>query len=199
MALLNPVSRGGLTGSGQRPGRAWLALIRWLVIACPAAFVQAAPIQEYQIKAVFLFNFAQFVDWPPATFPDEKSPLIIGVLGKDPFDGSLEEAVRGETVNGRPLLIRRYSRIEEIGECEILFISRSEAGRLERIFNALKGRSTLTVGDSDGFAQQGGMIRFVTEQNKVRFRINLESAKAASLTISSKLLRPANIIVPGKD
>jgi hypothetical protein len=155
--------------------------------------------REYQIKAVFLFNFAQFVDWPPLTFADEKSPLIIGVLGKDPFDGSLDEAVRGEKVNGRPLVIQRYRRVEEIAACQILFISRSEASRLGGILESLKGRSTLTVGDVDGFAQLGGIIRFVTEQNKVRFRINLESAKAANLTISSKLLRPANIVAPGKD
>jgi hypothetical protein len=196
MAVLIP------SGVRRRPRRWWVLPV--LLLSTSRVLPAQSPdlpvlSREYQIKAVFLFNFAQFVDWPPLTFADEKSPLIIGVLGKDPFDGSLDEAVRGEKVNGRPLVIQRYSRAEEIGDCQILFISRSEAGRLGGILERLKGRSVLTVGDVDGFAQLGGIIRFVTEQNKVRFRINLQSAKAANLTISSKLLRPANVVAPGKD
>ena len=176
------------------------ALLALLLIAAPAFSAQTtSSFGEYQIKAVFLFNFAQFVEWPPGTFADNGRPLVIGVLGKDPFEGSLEEAVREEKVNGRPFTVERYNRIEDIENCQILFISHSESGRLERIFDVLKGRSILTVGDADQFASRGGMIRFVTEQKKIRFRINLESAKAANLTISSKLLRPANIVQPGKD
>ena len=160
---------------------------------------QTAPAKEYQVKAVFLYNFAQFVEWPEAAFPDAQTPLVIGVLGEDPFGGYLEETVRGEKVNNRPLVIERYRRAEEIGICHILFISRSEADRLEKIFAELKGRNILTVGDFDGFTKSGGMMRFVTEKNKTRLRINLEAAKAARLTISSKLLRPAEIITSGKD
>jgi len=158
---------------------------------------QTAAAGEYQLKAVYLFNFAQFVEWPPQAFTDSQAPLIIGVLGEDPFGAFLDETVRDERVNNRPLAVQRYRRVEEIKSCHILFISRSETDRLGQIFARLKGRSVLTVGDGDGFAQHGGMIRFVTEKNKIRLRINLEAAKAASLTISSKLLRPAEIVNPG--
>jgi hypothetical protein len=138
-----------------------------------------------------LFNFAQFVDWPPKAFPEAQTPLVIGILGEDLFGSYLDETVRGEKVNDRPLVVQRYHRIGEIKTCHVLFISRSESARLEEILASLKGRSILTVGDTDDFALRGGMIRFVTEKNKIRMRINLEAVKAANLTISSKLLRLA--------
>ena len=175
----------------------------WLVAFAPALTAwrdlpaQTAPAQEYQLKAVFLFNFAQFVEWPPQAIPDRQVPLVIGVLGEDPFGAYLDETVRDEKVNNRPLAVQRYRRVEEIKSCHVLFISRSESDRLDEIFAGLKGRNILTVSDADGFAQRGGMIRFVTEKNKIRLRINLDAAKAANLTISSKLLRPAEIVGPG--
>ena len=177
----------------------WIVLFVLLFSSGPSLTAQAAPSAEYQLKAVFLFNFAQFVEWPTEAFPQEHTPLIIGVLGEDPFGAYLDETVRGEKVNDRPLAVQRYRRVDEIKTCHILFISRSEGDRLEPIFASLRGRNTLTVGDAVGFAQRGGMIRFVTEKNKIRLRINLEAAKAAHLTISSKLLRPAEIVAPGKD
>ena len=177
----------------------------WLVASAVAlADLRDLPAQptsagEYQLKAVFLFNFAQFVEWPPQAFPDRQAPLVIGVLGEDPFGAYLDETVRDEKVNNRPLAVQRYRRVEEIKSCHVLFISRSETDRLEQILAGLKGRSILTVGDAEGFAQQGGMIRFVNEKNKIRLRINLDAAKAAKLTISSKLLRPAEIVNPGSE
>ena len=158
----------------------------------------AAP-GEYQVKAVFLFNFSQFVDWPAASFADGRSPLVIGVLGNDPFGASLDEIVHGETVNGRPLAVRRYQSIDQVDNCHILFIDRSQAGQLGAVFAALKERSVLTVGDFDGFTRRGGIIRFVTIANKIRLRVNLAAAQQAQLTISSKLLRPAHIVAPGED
>lgn len=155
---------------------------------------QAAVSREYEIKAIFLYNFAQFVDWPPGAFRDENAPVVIGVLGEDPFGTSLDEAVRGETVKGRPLVVRRFSRIEDVTTCHVLFISQSETARLGQIMAALKGRSILTVGDTEEFSRRAGMIRLATENNKVRLRINVDAAKAADLAISSKLLRPAEIV-----
>jgi len=160
-------------------------------IAQPAAVV---PAKEYQVKAAFLYNFAQFVDWPPQAFPDAQTPLVIGVLGADPFGAFLDDTVRGEKVNNHPMEIQRFRRVEEIKTCHVLFISRSEAAQLEQILASLKGRNILTVGDTDGFAQGGGMIGLVTEKNKTRLKINREVAKAAGLTISSKLLKPAELV-----
>jgi hypothetical protein len=202
MALLSSTQR--REASRENPSgrpRGWLSFMLLLFLA-PAGFGAESPApapQEYQIKAVFLFNFAQFVTWPSSAFPDAESPLVIGVLGKDPFAGALDEAVRGEKMKERSFLIQRYSRVEEIQSCHILFISRSEAARLPAILGAIRGRSILTVSDADSFAEQGGMIRFVMEQNKVRFRINLEAAKAADVVLSSKLLRPADVVTPGKN
>lgn len=161
--------------------------------------VQSAPTTEYQVKAAFLFNFAQFVEWPTNTFPETRTPLVIGVLGQDPFGGYLDEIVRGERVNNRPLTVQRYRRVEEIKTCHVLFISRSEEDRLDQILASLKYRKILTVADADSAARRGVMIRFVTEQRKIRLKVNLEAARAANLTISSKLLRLAEIVTAGSD
>ena len=155
--------------------------------------------KEYQVKAVFLFRFAQFVEWPPSAFPEPRTPLVIGVLGHDPFGTYLDDIVQGETVNNHPLAVHRYATVEEITTCHILFISRSEDARLERVLVGLKGRDILTVGDAERFSTRGGMIRFVTEQGRIRLRINLKAAEAANLKLSSKLLRPAEIVSPGNE
>jgi hypothetical protein len=148
------------------------------------------------VKAVFLFNFAQFVDWPADAFSGPATPLVIGVLGEDPFGDFLDQTVRHEHVGGRPFQVRRYQSVDEIKTCHILFINRSEGDRPEDILAGLKHRPLLTVSDANGFAQRGGMIRFVTERNRIRLQLNLEAAEAAHLTISSKLLRVAEIVTP---
>ena len=160
---------------------------------------QTAPSKGDQVKAVFLFNFAQFVEWPPQAFAEAQAPLVIGVLGEDPFGAFLDETVRGEKVNNRPLVVQRYRRVEEIKTCHILFISKSEVDQLDQIMAALRGRNTLTVGDVEGVSRQGVMIQFSTVKNKTRLKINLEAARAAKLTISSKLLRSAEIVSSEKN
>lgn len=176
----------------------WLAL-GLLAFSSPRPAAAAPPAPEYQLKAVFLFNFAQFVEWPDAAFAQPDSPLVIGVLGTDPFDGYLDDLVKGEKVGVRPIAIRRYSRIEQVSGCHILFVCASEARNVTQIVAALKGRSILSVSDIDRFAMRGGVVRFAREEGKIRLRINLEAAKAAGLTISSKILRPEMIVVPGGD
>jgi hypothetical protein len=109
----------------------------------------------------------------------------------------LDEAVRGEQIDQHPLQVRRFRSVGEIGECQILYIDSSESGQLPQILAALEHRNTLTVSDLDGSSQRGVMIQFVTENNRIRLRINVESARAAGLTISSKLLRTAEIVTTG--
>lgn len=155
--------------------------------AC-AGTAQAASANEYQIKAAFLFNFAKFVVWPSGAFADAKTPLVIGVLGQDPFGSYLDETVRGELVDNRQLVIQRYHSPGEIRNCHVLFISRSEAGHLNQIVSSLRSRNILIVTDANG-GDGGVIIRFVTEGNRIRFKIDAQAAKAANLTISSKLLR----------
>ena len=149
---------------------------------------------EYQLKAVFLFNFTQFVEWPPAAFGDAQSPMSICVLGTDPFGPYLDEVIQGEKINGRTLLVEHIKQNDDIGRCHILYVSRSEEPRIEQILKQLDDHSVLTVSDIEGFAEKGGVIGFFTAGSKIRFRINVASAKRADLTISSKLLRPAEIV-----
>jgi hypothetical protein len=162
-----------------------------LFVAVAFSFVgsaQAGPAGEYQVKAAFLFNFAKFVSWPPHAFPDANTPFVIGVLGQDPFGSHLDDTVRGERINNRQLVVRRYHSAAEINNCQVLFISRSESDRLDQIVGVLKNRALLIVTDAEA-GKRGVIIRFVTEGNRIRFRIDADAAKAANLTISSKLLR----------
>lgn len=198
MAVLATAEGAGWLFRWTREGLRWLLLLSLLQgVFLHGATTAAAVFGEYQIKAVFLYNFAQFVEWPATAFANETTPLVIGVLGDDPFDGVLDAAVKEEKLGQRPLEIRRFGRVEEISTCHILFISRSESARLDRILSSLRDRSVLTVSDMEDFTRRGGIIRFLTENKKVRMRINLDGAKRVGLTISSKLLRPAEIVQEG--
>jgi hypothetical protein len=182
-------------------------LLGWLSLALGIAAVLLVTLRrdapaattrspEHQIKAAFLFNFAQFIEWPTNALPQPQSPLVIGILGPDPFGTALDEIVRGEAVKGHPLVIQRYRQAEDVGACHILFVNEADPTRLERIIARLNGRNILTVGDAEAFTQRGGMIRFFTEQNKIRLEINAGAAQKAGLTISSRLLRLARIVSP---
>src|SRR2546426_3168378 len=155
MALLRVFARRRVNRSRQGLSRIWWVMAGLVFSGALDSPAQTPPAPEYQVKAVFLFNFAQFVEWPANAFPETRTPLVIGVLGEDPFGAYLDETVRGEKVNDQSLAVQRYRRVEEIKTCHVLFISRSEADRLEQIFNGLKGRNILTVGDCDGFAPRG--------------------------------------------
>jgi hypothetical protein len=175
--------------------RATVATLLLLVSAAPLA-AQAARPSEYQVKAVFLFNFAQFVDWPAEAFADSRAPLVIGVLGEDPFGGFLDQTVSAERLGGRPFEVRRYRAVDEVAACHILFINRPAGERLDEVLASLRNRPILTVSDLDGFAKRGGMIRLLTDKGRIRLEVNLEAAQAAHLTISSKLLRVAEVVTP---
>jgi hypothetical protein len=185
MALLSRPTR---TGVGL--WRLMLALLTGLGLYLPC--VAAAP--EYQLEAVFLFHFAEFVEWPAQAFSDAQAPLTICVLGEDPFDGYLDETVRGEKVNDRPLEVRRYRTLDQIGTCHILFISGSEQQRMGQVLAGLKGHSILTVSDSEGFERAGGMISLELAGNRIQMQVNPDAAKAADLKLSSKLLAAAKIV-----
>ena len=151
--------------------------------------------KEIQVKAVLLFRLTQFVQWPESRFETSESPIVIGILGKDPFGDSLRIAVRGETSQNRPITILPLDRTEQAKSCHLVFISQSEASRVREITTALAGNAVLTVSDMENFVRGGGgMVRFYTEQNKVNLRINNETARAAGLVLDSRLLRMADIV-----
>ena len=172
---------------------ALLALLLVINAASTETFAAAVP-GEYQVKAVFLFNFTHFVEWPADAFTGPQAPFVIGVLGQDPFGSALDEAVRGETVNGRPLVIQRYTGVADLKPCQILFIDRSVDGEMEKALASLGHQRTLTVSDLDSGTPRAVIIRFLNENQKIRLQINVDSARSAGLTISSKLLRPAQVI-----
>jgi hypothetical protein len=149
---------------------------------------------EYQIKAAFLFNFVKFVDWPADTFKDEKYPITFCTVGEDPFGGTLDEVVSGKMSGNHSIRVQHYKLPKDILGCHILFIGSQQKKFIAAILDHLKNSPVLTVGESDGFVQQGGMIGFVLEEDKLRFDINLDSARAAKLKISSRLLSLAKIV-----
>ena len=180
----------------SRPHFYRAALILLLALT-PSHSPAAPPAKEYDVKAVFLFNFAQFVEWPESSFASKDSPVVLGVLGNDPFGASLDQAVRGKSVDNRPMEVRRFRSVEEVKDCNILFVSSSEMTRLRSVLEALKGNDILTVGETDQFAREGGMICFVEREGRIRLLVNLEALQAAKLTVSSKLLRVAEIVSQG--
>lgn len=152
---------------------------------------QDTPPTEYQIKAAFLFNFAKFVDWPPAAFSEPSSPVVIGVLGKNVFGDALDKTLqnmRSKSINNHPVLLKMFHSVAEVTNCHVLFISTSEKGRLAKTLAALQGMNILTVSEMDDFISAGGMINFVIQDDKVHFEINNAAAEKAGLKISSKLL-----------
>jgi hypothetical protein len=170
--------------------------VRILVLLVLLSPQERDPVPVYALKAAFLYNFATFVEWPPETFPDARAPFTVGVLGRDPFGDLLEETFRGKTVGGRRIAVKRSRDVDDLRSCQLVFLPEGEA--TARALNALKGASVLTVGESDGFAEDGGCVNFYIDGLRVRFEINPEAAKRANLKISSKLLRLARLVAERK-
>jgi hypothetical protein len=143
---------------------------------------------EYEVKAAFIYNFAKFIEWPSNASPSPSEPMVIGILGRDPFGGEIDRAVAGKTVNGRRLVIKRFPALESYEYCHILFVSSSERNNLSRILATVANSGVLTVSETERFAQIGGIINFTTVENRIRFEINQAAAERAGLKISSKLL-----------
>ena len=187
-------------GSVRHPAsRFAVAALIALVSVAGARWVsaQANPSSEYQVKAAFLFHFAQFVDWPPEAFKDAASPLTYCTVGGDPFHGALDASLNGKVIEGRPVRVMHFREAQEIQGCQVLFIGTAEKKFISGALANLKGAPILTVGESENFAQEGGMIGFFLEDNKVRFEINLTAAEHAKLKVSARLLSLAKTVLGG--
>lgn len=156
---------------------------------------QAPTVSEYQLKASISYSFINFVEWPADSFGSHTTPLVLGVLGDDPFDGALDQLIRGKNLNGRPVTVKHFKWGQNLRECHLLFISAAEQKRLPQILANLRGSSVLTVSDINSFCQQGGAIELVLENNKVRVIINVNVAEQSRLHISSKLLSLAKLVI----
>ncbi len=161
----------------------------------PVARAQA--IYEYDLKAVLLYNFTRFVEWPLETFAQRDTPWVIGILGRDPFGRVLDNVVRPETFQNRRIVVERYRDVAAVRSCHILFVAASEKDNLPRILAALRGRPILIAGDYEGFALDGGMIGFKKNPvGKIELRINLPAIRESGLIVSAKLLRVAEVVMP---
>lgn len=157
------------------------------------------PALEYQVKAAFLYNFAKFVEWPAEKFPAIDSPVIIGVVGADPFGSVVDRTVQGKTINGRPLIVQRFGPGEDYRRCHILFIGRSLKDSAATILTEVKSESILTVSEIENFARRGGMIGLVVVDESVKFEVNLPAAERANLKVSSKLLSVARAVIRAQE
>jgi hypothetical protein len=149
---------------------------------------------EYEVKAAFLFNFAKYTEWPAGSFADDRAPLTFCVLGDNPFGKGLE-SFRSKTVKNRPVAFREIADPHAAGACHVLFISASEQKRIDAHLASLRNLAVLTVSDTKKFAQSGGMIGFVTVDDKIRFEVNSRAANQAGLNISAQILKLARQIV----
>jgi hypothetical protein len=156
--------------------------------------LDAAAPSEYQVKAAILYNFTRFVEWPEGAFADERAPLVIGVLGHDPFGPDLDELMRGKSVHGHDVVVRRFPKLGDLAPCQLLFVSAADVRQLPRALERLKGASVLTVAESDGPPPRDAVITLLVEENKVRFDIDLGAAERFRLKLSSKLLRLGRVL-----
>ncbi len=159
------------------------------------ARAQDAQPTEYEVKAAFLYNFARFIEWPADAFDGPQTPLVIGILGEDPFGSALDDIIARKTVRGRAVVVRRLHRDQDLRGCHLLFISASEKKRLPEILLSLRGSTVVTVSEIDRFIYSGGTINLLVENSRVRFEVNLDAAARARAKISAKLLALARGVV----
>lgn len=174
---------------------------RWaLIIGVVAAVVTAAlpcladaPTREYEVKAAFIFNFTQFIHWPDAAFASKDSPFVVATLGDDPFDGALEHAMAGKSVEQHPISVQHFASVDGVGPCQLLFVPATQDSSMKPLLAKLDSQPVLIVGESDDFSSIGGELRFFVEDQKMRFEINPDPIEAAGIKISAKLMKLARI------
>jgi uncharacterized protein DUF4154 len=172
-------------------GKAVLYASLWIAWNSLALTKPSAP-TEYEVKAAFIYNFGKYIAWPAS--PDSNKPFVIGLIGKDPFGRVLDEAMRGQTVQDRPVIVRRFTRVEQIRNCDILFIASSEKANVPHILSTLGKSPVVTIGDMARFAERGGMINLTMQRDRVRFEVNIDAFTRVGLKAGSQLLRLARIV-----
>jgi hypothetical protein len=176
----------------------WYRRLRWLPIALLAAScaiaagasAQASRPNEYQVQAAYLYNFGKFVKWPNLAPANQSGVFTICVLGQDPFGSVLQSTLAGQTVGGKPVVVKRLTKAQDAAACHILSLSATQRD-LKETLAAIDDSSVLTVSDMPDFSKRGGMIQFLLEGDRVRFEINLENAEKSHLVLASELLKVA--------
>ena len=164
-----------------------------LAMALPWRSVSAeSPLPEYQVKAAIVYKVAKFIGWPSDAFVSSNSPLVFCIAGKDPF-GQYIDNLNGELIQGRPLIVRRpKDEAQALRRCHIVFVGDAEDG--QSVIEATADNPVLTIGDTSGFAESGGMLGLSIDNNRVAFEVNLDAAREARLDISASLLQLATIV-----
>ena len=176
--------------------RYWLLGLACLAFGCgwAGAAANENAIDEYQLKALVIPKLVKYVDWPASSFASTNAPIVIGILGQDPFGSKMDDAVKGDTAHDHKFTVKRLRADEEVESCHVLFVSRSEKERFQSVFNRVKGRPVLLVGDVSDFAEKGGMVALALANNNVKLEINQAVTEQAGLQISAKLLKLARIV-----
>ena len=187
-----PESRGRRSGRQPNQSWGWLVWFAAALLLCRGglwarATEQEITLTEYDLKANWVFQFTKYVEWPAQAWGEAKAPFVIGIVGNDPFGSSLAELVKGETAKGHPIQIRHFRAEEDVSGCHLLFISRAESSRLKDILRSARGHSILTVGETEDFIKEGGMINLELADRKIRCDLNKLAANEAGLRPKPKL------------
>ena len=179
-----------MSSFGRRLRMSTAALVATVLLVQTPLSAQRPEVDEDGVKAAFLYNFTKFIDWPSSAFAADSSPFVVCAYADAGFRKKLEEILQGEQVRGRPITIAA-GEVEDARGCHLLYFSKDATGRQARILAPLRQAPVLSVGEGRPFLEQGGLIAFVLENNRVRFAVNKRGMDAAGLTISSQLLRVA--------
>ncbi len=174
---------------------ATIAVFAWIAITDQTTVYGETALElEYRVKAAQLYFFAKFTQWPAKAIGDASQPISFVILGKDPFGDALEKNIKGKTIKGHQTVIHRIQKLDDLKKCHILFVCASEKKNGAKILDTIKNRNILTVGDFEGFAEQGGIINFIKIKNNVRFEINVDASNRAKLKINAQVLGLAKIV-----
>jgi hypothetical protein len=181
------------------------AWVCWLIILMGFALLglgststfgaETPALKEHELKAAFVYNFTKFVEWPSSSFRDPNAPFVVAVAGNSPCTAELEKIAKERKINGRQMIIKRVTTFEAAQDAQALFISASEESRSKDWLAAVRGRSVLTIGESELFCKQGGVINFLLEGEKIRFEINIDQAEASGLKVSAQLQKLAKTVL----
>jgi hypothetical protein len=179
----------------QRVRDCWVGLGVLLLLLAPGLTCGAQNVSEDQVKAAYVYNFAKFVEWPARDFAGPTAPLRFCVLDDPSFESELIRIVKDKSVAGHPVIVVPIQEGDQSRDCHLLFIGSSRERQIRRIIEALRETNVLTVSETKGFVEAGGIINFVLQDDRVQFEVNHKAAKQAGLNISARLLAVAKVIV----
>ncbi len=169
--------------------------IALLLLFCGQTRVAGQAISDSQVKAAYLYNFAKFVEWPAADFASPEAPIRFCVLDDSAFESELNHIINGKLISGRPLVVVAMREAEKPRGCQILFINSSHDKHLPQILGSVQNTSVLTVGETKGFVEEGGIINFINQNDRIQFQVNDKAARQAGIHISSRLLVVAKLVI----